>query len=115
MNAEIRKTTFGEFEAVELRTKSINVMAVWSQGPRIAYLGLPQGDNLLFWNPGAIRRGEWDLMGGHRLWVMRPGADETEETYAMDNESCSLEIGNDEFTITTPPDAHSRITRGLTV
>ena len=25
---------------------------------------------------------------------MRPGADETEETYAMDNESCSLEIGH---------------------
>ena len=115
MNAAISTKTFGAFDAVELKTDDICVIAVWSKGPRIAYFGRQPGDNLLFWNPGEIRRAEWDLMGGHRLWVMRPGADETEETYAMDNESCSLEIGHNEFTITTPPDSRSRITRGITV
>src|SRR5258708_39347997 len=54
-------------------------------------------------------------MGGHRLWVARPGADEAEETYAADNQPCKVVTSADGFTITGALDPVQKIRRGFTV
>ncbi len=111
----IKRIKFQGFEAVELRTPALRLVALRSMGPRIAFVGQPGGDNLLLWTPGKYRRGEWDLMGGHRLWLARPGADEAEETYAADNQPCHLDTHPDGFTLTAPVDPVYRTRRGVRV
>lgn len=93
MSASIRKTEFNGLEAVEIVTSKARLVAVTSMGPRIAHFGTRQGRNLLFWDyPGKYFRGEWRLMGGHRIWATRPMADESEESYADDNGPCKVRI-----------------------
>lgn len=111
----IRKITFEGLDAIELLTPALRVVALTAKGPRIAFFGRPDGDNLLLWAPGKYRRGEWDLMGGHRLWAARPGADEAEETYATDNEPCTVKAAANGFTVTGALDPVNRIRRGITV
>ena len=111
----IKRIKFQGFEAVELLTPALRLVALTAMGPRIAFVGPPGGDNLLMWTPGKYRRGEWDLMGGHRLWVARPGADEAEETYATDNQACHLDTQADGFTLTAAVDPVHRTRRGVRV
>lgn len=111
----LKRIKFGGLAAIELRTAKLRLVALTAKGPRIAFWGRPGGDNLLLWAPGKYRRGQWELMGGHRLWVTRPGADEAEETYAPDNQPCSVEIGARGFTVTAATDPVLRTQRGFTV
>lgn len=112
---KINHTTFGGEAAVELVTPVVQLIVVVARGPRIAFFGRPGGDNLLLWTPGKYKRGEWDLMGGHRVWIARPGADEAEETYATDNARCTLELLPDGVRVWGATDPNLRITRGLTI
>lgn len=112
---DIRQINYRGQRAVELRTRGLRLITLASRGPRIAHLGLPDGGNLLFWAPGKHRRGAWDLMGGHRVWVTRPGADEAEETYSPDNQSCSVEIRRGGFSVTAAEDRNAKLVRRLTV
>ena len=96
----LKRIKFGGLAAIELRTAKLRLVALTAKGPRLAFWGRPGGDNLLLWAPGKYRRGPWDLMGGHRLWVSRPGADEAEETYAADNRPCTVEVFANGFTVT---------------
>ncbi|HLL25536.1 MAG TPA: hypothetical protein VK427_25540 [Kofleriaceae bacterium] len=90
--------------AVELVDGRTRMRIVHDVGPRIAFFG--RRDNLLYWDDeGAHRRGEWRLYGGHRFWIARPGADESEETYAPDNEPCRVRKLADGVAITAPVDA----------
>lgn len=113
--ASIRKLKFKGDRAIELRTKALRLVATTSRGPRVAFFGAPGGENLLYWNPGKHRRGEWDLLGGHRLWTSRPGADESEEAYLPDNNACAVETTRTAFTVTAPVDPASRLQRGFSV
>ncbi|HEY8994290.1 MAG TPA: hypothetical protein VIM71_06505 [Lacunisphaera sp.] len=111
----IKRITFGGLAAVELRTPKIRLVVLTAKGPRVAFWGRPDGDNLLLWAPGKYRRGRWDLMGGHRLWLARPGADEAEETYATDNQPCDVEVFGNAFSVTAPVDPIHRTQRGIKV
>ncbi len=111
----IKRVKFGGLAAIEVRTAELRLIAITSKGPRIALLSRPDGPNLLLWNPGKYRRGKWDLMGGHRLWLSRPGADEAEETYAADNLTCESEVRADSFTIRAAVDPVLLTQRGFTV
>jgi hypothetical protein len=111
----VRRITFEGLDAIELRTTDLRVVAITAKGPRIAFWGRPGGQNLLLWAPGKYHRGRWDLMGGHRLWVARPGADEAEETYATDNQPCTVKVSANGFTVTGALDAVQMIRRGFTV
>jgi hypothetical protein len=111
----LKRTRFGGVAAIELKTPAIRLIAATDRGPRIALLSRPDGPNLLLWNPGKYRRGKWDLMGGHRLWITRPGADEAEETYAADNRPCEAETFAGGFTVKGPVDPVLRTQRGFTV
>jgi hypothetical protein len=98
MAVSIAKTEFDGLEAVEISTSKARLVAVTAMGPRIAHFGtrLPggrEGKNLLYWDyPRKYHRGPWRLMGGHRIWATRPGADEGEETYAEDNQACKVKL-----------------------
>ncbi len=111
----ISRIKFEGLDAIELRTPLLRVVAITAKGPRIAFWGRPDGENLLLWAPGKFRRGRWDLMGGHRLWAARPGADEAEETYATDNQPCKVTVHADGFTLTGALDSVQKIRRGFTV
>ncbi len=88
-------------ELVDRRSRLVIVHAV---GPRIASFGAIDGDNLLFWDTaGRHTRGDWRLYGGHRLWIARPHADESEETYAPDNRPCRVRELPDGVAIISPP------------
>lgn len=112
------KITTGKFqgvEAVTLTTDTVRLVAVSQYGPRIASFGLVDGPNLFLWKPGKYRRGGWDLRGGHRVWVTRPGADENEDTYATDNERCEVELFEDGFRLTGAENPVNRTRRGFAV
>ncbi|HWO19084.1 MAG TPA: hypothetical protein VNO30_09910, partial [Kofleriaceae bacterium] len=86
-----------------------------SIGPRIAWFGRAERDNLLYWDAaGEHRRGAWRLYGGHRLWVTRPLADESEEIYDPDNAPSRVEELEDGVRITSPPSALA-LERTLTI
>ena len=111
----IQRTTFDGVDAIELLTSALRLVVITARGPRIASWGRPGGDSLLLWSPGKYRRGQWDLMGGHRLWVARPGADEAEETYAVDDQPCAVKLRANGFTVTSAIDPVSRTCRGFKV
>ncbi|MBL9217495.1 MAG: hypothetical protein JNG82_03340 [Opitutaceae bacterium] len=111
----ISRIQFEGLDAIELRTRDLRLVALTAKGPRIAFFGRPGGPNLLMWAPGKYRRGQWDLMGGHRLWAARPGADEAEETYATDNEPCTVKASAKGFTVTGALDPIHKTRRGITV
>ena len=69
---KLAQTEFDGMAAVELTTDALCLVAVAERGPRVAFLGRPGGENLLLWKPGKYGRGDWDLCGGHRVWVTRP-------------------------------------------
>jgi len=114
---KVSDTTFEGEAAVELVTDALRLVAVTARGPRVAFLGRPGGENLLLWKPGEYTRGDWDLSGGHRVWVTRPGADECDETYSPDNGPVELAVGGDGvgFTLTGAEDPFNRTCRGFSV
>jgi hypothetical protein len=93
MAISIKKTGFDGLDAIEIATSKARMIIVTSLGPRIAWFGARDGRNLLFWDYARkYKRGSWQLLGGHRVWAMRPLGDEAEETYADDNGACSVRL-----------------------
>ena len=112
----LKKTVFDGLKAIELRTKKLKLIAVYGAGPRIAFLGKHSGDNIFFWDyKHKYNRSKWFLRGGHRVWIARPGADESEETYKPDNSEGTLKLLDNGFSITSPVDTSNFISRGFSV
>lgn len=111
----IRELEHEGHAAIELSDARTRTIVVHDVGPRIAWFGPRRGDNLLFWDRAeAHTRGAWRLHGGHRLWVTRPGADESEETYAADERPCTVRVRGDRVTVAAPPDPQ-RLIRSMTI
>jgi hypothetical protein len=111
----MRKISFDGFDAVEIITKQARAVLIYGVGPRIAFYGLPGGENLLYWDKDAVARGDWKLRGGHRLWLTRPSADESVDTYVADNEPCELALSEDGVSATSPANAINSLERGMSV
>jgi hypothetical protein len=88
---------------------------VYEIGPRIAYFGKIKGPNLLYWAPDDIKRKDWKLYGGHRVWLTRPYADESEDTYFSDNEICTVEQKDSVITFTAPICKFNNMIRSMEV
>ena len=113
---ECKETTFNNHQAWELLSGENRMVLISDQGPRIAFFGKKDKENLLFWDEkGALKRGDWQIMGGHRPWVTRPKADECEDTYRPDNESCEVIVENNRIQITAPKDPVLATRKGLIV
>ena len=111
----IKETVFDGLNAVEIRTENWQMMLITECGPRIAYLGRPNDKNFLYWHKGGAVRQDWQLHGGHRVWLTRPYADESEDTYMADNEPCTVEITNTSVVVMAPPHNFTKISRGIKV
>jgi hypothetical protein len=103
----VRPCTHAGLAAVELTTSALRLVAVHGAGPRLAWFGPANGDNLLFWDdhqplkyvrdlPGR----NWALRGGHRVWTAHVGADEDEQTYTNDDAAGTCTMQPDGFTVT---------------
>lgn len=101
--------------AIELVDRRSRLVVVHAIGPRIAWFGARGRDNLLFWDHERRHaRGAWRLYGGHRLWTTRPGADESEESYAPDNQPCRVRALAGGVAVIAPLEA-SRIEKSIAV
>lgn len=98
---------------LELRTDSLRIGVVTECGPRVAWLSRPKGTNLLFWDRKGIARDDWKLMGGHRVWIARPDADESEDAYRPDNGACDVDVRGATATVTGAADPVLKVRRGL--
>lgn len=107
------KTLFDGLEAWEIEWGKWRMAVVSQCGPRIAFLG--GEENLLYWHKDGVTRGEWRLRGGHRVWLTRPMADESEDTYLSDNQPCRVETRGNSITLTAPAHPVSRLERGLRI
>ena len=112
---EMRRIEFDGLAAVELQTERWRMVAVTGAGPRIAWFSRPGGDNLLYWDRDFAKRGAWRLYGGHRVWLTRPMADESEDAYLPDNDPCRVSLAKNGLTVFAPPAAANRIARGMKI
>lgn len=111
----IERTVWDGLDAVLLQTETVRLVAVTAVGPRIAWFSKPEGENLLYWDRDAVRRGEWRLYGGHRVWLTRPLADESEDAYMPDNDPCAVTLLADGMDACAPASPTRRVARGLRV
>jgi hypothetical protein len=113
------KTRQLEFEgcaSLELTTSRLRLVVTLDRGPRIAFFGRPDGDNVLYWRVSdRPDYGDWRLHGGHRVLVTRPMADESEDAYAADNDPCELTQADDLITVTGSMHPFLKTRRGVTI
>ena len=110
-----QKTNFNGKEAIEIKTSKVKMIIITECGPRIAFWGSINGDNLLFWDTEDLGRNDCKLMGGHRVWPTRPDADESEDAYRPDNDPCTVETVNGFVTVKGGLDPLLKIRRGFTI
>ena len=117
MNYHFEEGTFDGLACVTLYTGRMRLVLVTGAGPRIAYLGA----GLRRRTSCTGRRTVWfggrepGLGGPHRVWLTRPMADESEDTYAGDCEPCRVDREEDGVTVTAPPHPFTRLERGIRV
>ncbi|MGO8703199.1 MAG: hypothetical protein ACLQVA_05225 [Candidatus Brocadiia bacterium] len=114
-SVRVGKGSFEDHAVITLATRALKMSIVTDAGPRIAFFGKPKGRNLLYWDRQGLGRGEWKLMGGHRVWPTRPGADESEDGYRADNGKCSAQVRGDSVTVISALDPVFNTKRGITV
>lgn len=110
-----KQIDFEGLPAIEINTSKLHMVVVTGMGPRIAYLGRIGGSNIFYWKNNDLGREGWRLVGGHRVWVTRPGADESEDAYADDNEPCDVTFHADSVTIESPVHSRLKTSRGMTI
>lgn len=111
----ITELVYDGLRCVELRTDKVKMIITTEVGPRIAFYGKVNGENLLYWDKDEIKYDDWNLYGGHRVWITRPGADESQDTYLADNEECEYTIRKTGVKITSPMNAIMKIRRGMDI
>ena len=111
----INRTKYDGFDSVEIISDKMRAVVVYEIGPRIAFFGKPKGKNLLYWKKDGMERNGWKLYGGHRVWLTRPMADESEDTYLPDNDPCSLEIQNNTVIVTSPENSVNHLVKGMEI
>ena len=108
-----KEISFAGKKAFEIKTEIFRMIIISEYGPRIASWGRVGGENLLFWNEKDLGRGDWKLRGGHRVWAIRPDADESEDAYRPDNDPCEVKKIDASITITGHKDSILQTRRGI--
>lgn len=111
----IEHAILGGLEGLQIHTHTFHLIVITQIGPRIAWFSKPDGNNLLYWAPKAVHRGEWRLYGGHRVWLTRPLADESEDTYLPDNDPCTVTLLPDGVDVCAPASHLNHIARGMEI
>lgn len=109
-----KQTIFDGIDGWEAVSGPWRMVALSGVGPRIAFLGVGE-ENLLYWQKDGVIRGEWHLHGGHRVWLTRPMADESEDTYLSDNQPCDVQVDGSVLTLTAPAHPVHHLERGMRI
>ncbi len=96
---KVVREVFAGTDALRIATGRAEMLVLTGTGPRIMELKRPKGKNILFQDTEDRAYGNWKLMGGHRIWITRPEADEAEETYADDNDPCEVRKTGNRVTV----------------
>ncbi len=112
---KIERTSFGGLEGLLIETDALRMVAVTEIGPRIAWFSKRGGENLLYWDPDGMKRNGWRLYGGHRVWMTRPLGDESEDTYAPDNDPCRATALEDGVDLRAPASGPHSLARGMEI
>jgi len=112
---KIEEAKLYDHKVLTVTTGALKAAVVTDTGPRVAFLGRPDGENLLFWDREGLARGDWNLRGGHRVWIARPGADESEDAYRPDNAPCAVTPHERGLTVETALDPVLNVKRGFTL
>lgn len=111
----IKRVRWNGLNAISFTSSDVVLTVVTDFGPRIAFFGRTGGRNLLFWDEMDRSRKDWKLRGGHRVWIMTPGADESETTYRPDNDPCTVEESGGSTTVWSALDPMNMTRRGIRV
>lgn len=112
---DIREIKWNNLNALQLTLNKVVMVVVTSFGPRIAFFGRAGDRNLLFWDDEDRGRKDWKLRGGHRVWLMTQGADESEMTYRSDNNPCEFDVEDSIVTVWSALDTINMTRRGLRI
>ena len=112
---ELHHIIFDGFKAIEMTTSLVQMVVVTDFGPRIAFLGKPRGENLFYWKNDDLGYEGWRLLGGHRVWVSRPDADELQDAYAADNGICEVALHEDGIDVTSQIHPVYKTRRGIRI
>jgi hypothetical protein len=110
-----KKISFDGGGALEITTARLRMVVTTEFGPRIAFLGRPGGQNLFYWHVDKVNREGWRLLGGHRVWITRPMADESEDAYAADNGPCEFEEAGGLLSVTGAAHPFLKTRRGVRI
>jgi len=110
---EIKKIDWNGLASIQIDHGEARMVIISEFGPRIAFFGLKESRNLLFWDEENRGRKDWLIRGGHRVWNMTKDADETEMTYAPDNDPCTVEMESNSVTVWGKLNENSMSRRGL--
>lgn len=111
----INEILFDGLKALEIKTNNWKMVLVVECGPRIAYLGKDNDKNILYWQKNVVSRENWQLHGGHRVWLTRPFADESEDTYMEDNDPCEVTLSSNVVVAMAPTHPFTKLSRGIKV
>ncbi len=101
-------------QAWRLRQGEMELTAIADIGPRLLCLRARSGgENLLWEDPSRqMGRGEWKILGGHRLWI----SPESEDCYAPDTGPCEVTRREEgALCLTAPPLPRSGLQRSLAI
>lgn len=112
---KIEPTVFDGLESISIETPGFRLIVVTEIGPRIAWFSKPDEPNLLYWDKNGMERNGWKLYGGHRIWITRPMADESEDTYLPDNDPCAVTPLSDGVDVCAPASPVNHMARGMVV
>ncbi len=119
----ITPSTWNGLETLAITTAAFELQVATAFGPRLCSLSIGAKENMLFWaaDPEAYTRRSpardesWYLRGGHRVWLSRGLADESEETYFPDNQPSTFSVDGDCLEIWGAEDPINRVQRGLRI
>lgn len=100
---QIDQINFGAWgECWRCRYKGLELIVAGGNSPRIVSFRRGDSENILFEDTeGRFGRGEWRLLGGHRLWI----APETELSYESEIGPCRFEAHGDRLALSCGPGA----------
>ena len=119
----IKQSEYQGVQTISVSTEMVEMHISLDFGPRICALSIAGQESLLLWPEDTkqyarqveSRDESWYLRGGHRVWLARGMADESEETYFPDNQPATYEIENNSVMVWGAIDPVNRVQRGIRV
>lgn len=116
MSVTIEKVPYGGWDRCwRVTNGEVELIVTADVGPRIIRFGFVGGQNLFKEYAETVGKSgepEWQLRGGHRLWI---GPEDRTRTYAPDNDPVEVEVHRDVLVATQPVEELTGIQKQIEV